>query len=106
MQDYLTDLQKTKVEAFAADAELVDAVKKVLLQRIYGQGVIEKGIEVNPLKNRALVLVQGGYGDEDLGRRLRAFWEGVDALESGFEELLTIKAPKVDPIETPYNEAE
>jgi len=103
-KDYLTDIEITKIEAFNADAVMVQAVKKVLLQHVYSQGVITKGQDHNPLKNRALVLVGGDINNEELGAQLRSLWEGVNALETGFSELETIKK-KVEDVESPYNEA-
>lgn len=105
MKEFLTDLEIAKIEAFNKDEVLVQAVKKVLLQHIYTQGVISKGINHNPLKNRALVLVGNDVSNEELGSQLRSLWEGVNALETGFSELETIKT-KVEAIETPYNEAQ
>lgn len=104
MKEFLTDIEIAKIEAFNKDEVLVQAVKKVLLQHIYSQGVIKKGEQHNPLKNRALVLVGGDIPNEELGAQLRALWEGVNALETGFTELETIKI-QVDSVESPYNEA-
>jgi hypothetical protein len=96
----------SKIEQFCADKEMHDAVKKVLLQYLYTQGVIKKGEPHNPLNNRALVLVQEGTDDATLGSRLRALWEGVQAIEKAFYDLSTIKSTKPEPIESPYNIAE
>ena len=100
MKDYLTDIEIAKIEAFTTDTIMIQAVKKVLLQHIYTQGVITKGQNHNPLKNRALVLVGGDVSNEVLGSQLRSLWEGVNALESGFSELESIKSN----IESPYEE--
>jgi hypothetical protein len=108
MKDYLTDLQVAKIEAFCNDKEMFDAVKLVILQHLYTQGVIEKGKKHNPLFNRAFSLVQlatqNPIPNEELGAHLRGIWEGVNALEGGFSELSKITSPKED-VETPYNEA-
>ena len=104
MKEFLTDLEIAKIEAFNKDEVLVQAVKKVLLQHIYSQGVITKGNKHNPLKNRALVLVGGDVSNEDLGAQLRSLWEGVNAIETGFSELESIKQV-VETVESPYNEA-
>lgn len=100
MQNFLTDIEIAKIEAFSADTVMVKAVKKVLIQHIYSQGVITKGQDHNPLKNRALVLVGGEVSNEELGSQLRSLWEGVNALETGFSELETIKKS----VESPYLE--
>lgn len=100
MQEFLTDIEVAKIEAFNADTIMVQAVKKVLLQHIYSQGVITKGQNHNPLKNRALVLVGSEVSNEELGSQLRSLWEGVNAIETGFNELELIKTK----VESPYTE--
>lgn len=106
MKDYLNDLEIAKVEAFCADTEMFEAVKKVLLKEVYTNGVIAKGQPHNALKNRALVLVQSGVDDVVLGSQLRALWEGVQAVEGGFVELEKIKSKVAEPVESPFNIAE
>lgn len=104
MKDYLTEAEVLKAEQFVADKAMFDAVKKVLLQYVYTQGVIKKGEKHNSLQNRALVLVGNNTDDAQLGANLRAMWEGVQAIEKGFNDLETIKSKKED-VESPYNEA-
>lgn len=105
MQEFLTDLEVVEVERFCANEVMFGAVKKVLLQHLYSQGVITKGQPHNPLKNRALVLVDGEISNEILGSQLRALWEGINALEGGYADLEKIKSKKEGSVETPYNEA-
>lgn len=90
---------------FSNNKVMFEAVKKVLLQHIYTQGVITKGQSHNPLKNRALVLVGSDVDDAKLGSQLRSLWEGVNALEGGYNELTKIKSKKVKEVVTPYNPA-
>lgn len=109
MNEYLTDLEVAKIEAFCSDKDMYEAVKKVLLQHIYEQGVLKQGIAHNPLKNRAFALAQHAtenpMTDEILGQHVRGLWEGVNALESGYGELQNIKTEK--PIKSNVmNEAE
>lgn len=100
-KDYLTEIEVAKIEFFNKDPEMVEAVKKVLLQHLYVQGVIAKGATHNPLHNRALALVANTNGDNsELGANLRALWEGVNALEAGFNDLGKIKSK----IESPFQE--
>lgn len=110
MQDYLTDVEVAKIEAFCADTDMYEAVKKVVLQHIYNQGVISKGLKHNPLKNRAFALAQhtteNPMTDEILGQHIRGVWEGVNALEAGYHELTNIKSKKNKVVRSPYNEAE
>lgn len=109
MQEFLSDIEIEKIELFCKDEVMFEAVKKVILQHIYSQGVMEKGKSHNPLKNRAFSLVQLATGnpipDEQLGAHLRGVWEGVNALEHGYEELRKIKSTKGEIVESPYNEA-
>ena len=100
-KDYLTEIEVAKIEFFNKDTEMVEAVKKVLLQHLYTQGVVIKGVTHNPLHNRALALVSNSdSGNEELGSKLRALWEGVNALEGGFDDLGKIKSK----IESPFQE--
>jgi len=107
--DFLTQAQKVKIEVFCKDTELVDGVKKVLLQHIYSQGVLEKGVEHNSLNNRAFSLVQlatsNPIPNEELGANLRGIWEGVNAMEKGFHDLTKVSSTKDEPIISEYNEA-
>ena len=104
MKEYLSDIEVAKIEAFNADPIMVQAVKKVILEKMYTQGVMKAGVAHNGLKNRALVLVDETLSNEQVGSNLRALYEGMNAVEAGFTELETIKN-KVEGIETPYNEA-
>lgn len=105
MQEYLNDLEIVEIERFCGNTVMFEAVKKVLLQHLYTQGVITKGQSHNPLKNRALVLVGADIDNEKLGSQLRSLWEGVNALEGGYNELEKIKSKKEKAVVTPYNEA-
>ena len=105
-KEYLTEEEVLEIERFCTNAVQFEAVKKVLLQHIYDQGILTEGKKAEPLKNRALVLVGGDYDDAQLGGRLRALWEGVNALETGYEDLLKIKSEKPKEIESPFNVAE
>lgn len=108
--EYLSDLEKVKIETFCADKEMFEAVKKVLLQHIYEQGVLKAGAKHNPLKNRAFALVQHAtenpLTDEVLGQHVRGIWEGINALETGYTQLQNIKSNKDESLESPYNIAE
>jgi hypothetical protein len=109
MREYLSELEVEKIEKFCEDEVMFEAVKKVLLEHIYTQGVMEKGKSHNPLKNRAFSLVQlateNPIPDEQLGAHIRGIWEGVNALEHGYEELGKIKRKGTGEVESPYNEA-
>jgi hypothetical protein len=104
MQENLTDLQIAKIEAFMADTEMVEAVKRVLLAGIYSHGVIEAGYKHDPLQNGALSLAalstNNPIPDEQLGQHIRGVWAGLNALENAFKNLSNVSSK----IESPYEE--
>jgi hypothetical protein len=108
MQEYLTDLEVVKIEAFCADEVMFNAVKQVLLAGLYTHGVPKKGKKHNPLINGAFSLVslagENPIPDAELGAHLRGTWFGINALENGYKALTKIKSKK-EAIETPFNEA-
>jgi len=104
--DYLSDLEIVKVETFCKDKEMFEAVKKVLLQHIYDHGVLKPNESHNPFKNRAIALIADNQDNDKLGSNVRAWWEGINALEQGYDELTKITSKKEDGVKTPYNEAE
>ncbi len=110
MQKFLTEIEIEKIENMCKDEVLVGAIKKVLLQGVYSQGVIQKGFEHDPLTNAAFNLaslsVTNPIPDEELGANIRGMWAGVNYIKNAFDSLLSIKAIKAEPVETPYNEAE
>jgi len=109
VRDVLTELEVMKVEKFCADKDMYEAVRKVLLSGIYTHGVVQKGVEHNPLVNGAFSLValavQNPIPDAELGAHLRGQWMGVNALESAFNTLGKIKSSKEEPVESPFNDA-
>lgn len=108
MQDYLTEAEILKIEQFCADKVMFDAVKKVLLQGIYSQGVIAKGLKHDPLTNAAFNLaslaVNNPIPDEELGANIRGMWTGVNYLHNALRDLENIKTSK-ETLESPYNSA-
>lgn len=108
--NYLNDLQKAKIEAFCADEEMFNAVRKVLLAGIYEHGTVQAGYEPNPLENGAYSLAAIAVGnpipDEVLGQHVRGQWAGINALKNALDRLTSIKTEKNKDIESPYNEAE
>lgn len=104
MKDFLTELEISKVEAFCADDVMFEAVKKVLLQGIYSQGVIQKGYKHDPLQNAAFNLaslaVQNPIPDAELGANIRGMWSGVNYLHNAMTDLEKIKSD----LQSPYVE--
>jgi hypothetical protein len=103
MQQYLNELEITKVEQFCADKVMFEAVKKILLSGIYSQGVIEKGFKHDPLQNAAFNLasqaITNPIPDAELGANLRGMWAGVNYLHNAYRELERIKS-----LQSPYVE--
>jgi hypothetical protein len=109
MQDFLTDLEVAKIEAFCADTEMFEAVKKVLFSVLYSDGVVKKGEKLNQ-RNGAFSLIANAYSEgrdipnDILGASLRAKFEGVHTILDGYDKLKSIKSPEKS-VESPYNEA-
>lgn len=96
-QGLLTDSEKDKLSKFNKDTELFGAVKKVLLMEIFANGTLDDKAIENPLRNFALTLAisTNGLPDEQVGKMLRAKWEGANMLETGFELLERFKEKAV-----------
>lgn len=107
MQDFLTGVEKEKIENMCKDEVLVEAVRKVILQGIYSHGVIQKGLDHDPLQNAAFNLaslsVTNPIPDAELGANIRGMWAGVNYLKNAFDELHKVKADKPEEVESPYN---
>ena len=109
MKDFLTDLEVAKIEAFCADTEMFEAVKKVLFGVLYSDGVIKRGEKLNQ-RNGAFALIANAYSEgrdisnDELGASLRAKFEGVHTILDGYDKLKSIKSEE-KPVESPYNEA-
>jgi len=109
--DYLTDLEKAKIEAFCADKDQYTAVRKVLLQGLYTMGVIKKDEPlqeptINGAFHLAALSVQNPIPDEQIGANVRAMFAGINALSNALDDLNQIKLPKVEVEEPLVNEAE
>ena len=104
MQHGLNEVEVVKIEAFNKDTVLVEAVRKVLLDQIYSQGVLKDGEPHNPFKNRAFALIADNQDNAQLGSNIKAWFEGVNAIESGFKDLEAIKVEKTINLEE-LNEA-
>lgn len=104
----LTDQEKEKIIKFNEDPILVEAVRKVLLKAIYGQGTLRAGEMADPLNNGALTLafaaIRGNsISDADLGADIRGLAYGLNYLEAGFQELSRIERDIEEPAEEENN---
>lgn len=110
IQDHLTEIEISQIQAFCANEQMFDAVHKAVLAVVYYTGALKKG-EKFQAKNQAFDLISTAYskGDdisnETLGAGLRGLFEGVDSVEQGFARLKSIKNKKSEPVPSDYNEA-
>ena len=89
----LSDQEKDAIAAFTQNEVLVEAVKKVLLVGIYGNGTLKKGEAADPLRNFAFgaVFNRPDISNEHIGEELRAAMSGINTLETAFQNLLAYK---------------
>ena len=105
LDSILDDNEKNALIAFNQSDVMREAVKKVLLVAIYRNGKLRQGEPADALKNAAFALVSSSrsFTDEEIGQDLKALWQGVNAIEFGFDELQKFVLPpeKVDKSENP-----
>lgn len=92
----LSDQEMAKIVQFNQDPILVEAVRKVMLKAMYSQGTLRKNVPADPLNNGALNLAfqalrGGSLSDADLGADIRGLANGINLLESAFQELERIE---------------
>ena len=106
----LTDLQVAKIETFCKDAEMYNAVRKVILAGIYEHGRVQEDYVGDPLINGAYSLASLALTNpippELVGNQVMAQFAGINAMKNAFDDLDSIKSVKEEPLPTPYNEAE
>jgi hypothetical protein len=95
---YLSDLEKQKIKAFNEDTVLKNAVRKVMLEPLYNQGVLGSEKEHDPTINFALtdafkmLLGQREMWDmQKLGAITMANARAIQLVEQGFGELEKVK---------------
>lgn len=104
--EVLSEIEKDKAIAFVSDPFAVEAVKKYILAVCYKHGTVKAGEPHKGNLNWALQMAWGATSpngmprtDEELGQNLRALAYAVQIVESGFKELMELKAveaPKED----------
>jgi hypothetical protein len=96
--DFLTNIEKEKVEAFCKDKVMHEAVRKVLLRGIYTHGTVKEDFVADPLVNGAFSLVSlamtNPIPDEQLGTHLRGMWTGINAMKNAFDGLGNVRVDK------------
>lgn len=102
INQFLSDIERTKIESFNADPILVNAIRKVLLTSIYDNGTLKKDVAPDPTRNAALGLAmvavtgKASISNAELGEDLRGLAQGVQLLEQGLAHLTKIKSNKKD----------
>lgn len=109
-KEYLSEIEVAAIERFCSDKVAFNAVKKVLFEGVYYNGVMMSGAAHNPLRNPALSLVARQNGpvptDKEIADDLRAQWSGITTIEVAFKDLEKIKAvPKAVEEKNPSNKA-
>lgn len=95
----LSKIEVEKIKQFVRDEGMVQAVKKVMLEPIYEQGVLREGENPDPLKNFVLRIEDSKQSNEKIGEQLRGKVVAISLLMQGFNELATYlptKTRKVD----------
>ena len=91
IEQSFSDVEVSALKLFADNEITREAVRKLLLYGITQQGAFEKGKPVDPTRNFALGIVQlaeqQGLGHDAVGKRMTAVFEGVQFLESAFQEI-------------------
>lgn len=104
--NYLTDIEKQKIEAFNSDLVLKNAIRKVMLEPLYNHGVLGATEDSDPTRNFALtpafnMLLQKRevWDVEKLGYITMANAMAIQMLEQGFGELEKVKKEESAPVE-------
>lgn len=89
LDEMLDDQEKLAIQMFIDNPVQAEAVKKILLFSVYEAGMLKKGQPANPLRNFALSFVSNQLDatNEQIGQKLRASWEGIQFIESAWQEL-------------------
>lgn len=100
IKEYLNEAEHTSIMKFIKDEVMFEAVKKVLMEAVYTQGVLKEGKSADPSMNYAFALAarrkMTGFTsltNEQIGADLCAVWEGTNLVGLGFNELEKFKEP-------------
>lgn len=91
MNEFLSDSEKDAIRVFWASERMREAVRKVLLAGLYYNGILVPNKPADALKNFAITFIHQAPGatDEQVGRRLRAQYEGLMKVEEAFNHMAT-----------------
>jgi hypothetical protein len=99
IDEVLTETEKSKLSQFAMDEDMREAVKKVVLFPLYYEGIMKKGIKVDPMQNFALIFSHDPtLTDSELANFSRAAYHGINMLSMGFNNIDKYKLEKMPDI--------
>jgi len=98
IKNYLNEQEHQEIIKFVQNKVLFEAVRKVLMELVYQQGVLKEGEPANAMTNYAFALAARkklpgftGLTNEQIGADLCSVWEGTNMVEGGFKELEKFK---------------
>ena len=100
MLPFLDQTEIMALERFNADSHCKEAVKKVILARIYHDGVLQEGMPAEPLKNFMLNIVDhigNDLSDSELGALTRTRRIAAELLEAGLKDIEKFKRAEPTP---------
>lgn len=109
--EYLNDLEIEQVKIFNSNQVMKEAVRKILLAEIYYNATLKAGEPAQPYRNAVLgfLLTEDGnirsVNDEQLGREVRGFAEGISMVQRGFAKLAKYSEKAVEEVEDSENPA-
>ena len=102
LKGILSDPEQLAVQMFIDNPLQYEAVRKILLYRVYNAGTLKPGVKADAQKNFALGVVQlaeqQGLSPDVIVRRLLASLDAVNFIEAGFDDLKNFRK---DPIVAP-----
>ena len=104
LKKVLTENEKQKLIALNKDEVSKSALKKLFLVELYYNGTLSDEAPANLLTNFTLSLaVPSADSDEVVGKKLRARWEGINALQTGLDLLARfLPEKKEEGIKSPF----
>lgn len=96
IKDCLSPLEMAEIQKFILNPTMKEAVKKCILFSVYYKGTLIPDKQSDPMSNFAMTIVAGASGgeertDEQIGRRLRASFEGAAFVQAGFDDIEKLK---------------
>jgi hypothetical protein len=97
--NFLNDIEKDAVAQFLDNKTAKEAVRKVILRRIYFDGVLQEGEVPNAYENFALNIYKDQstgemYTDEELGQLTKIRRFAIELLERGFKDMESLERVK------------